>query len=58
MSQSQMLLMPPQVPRFRGRLQYLIHWEGYPREDDTWEPLANVEHAMKMVGWFQWDNPD
>ena len=27
----------------RGRLEYLIHWKGYPDYEDTWEPPANIE---------------
>jgi hypothetical protein len=35
-----------------SRLEYLVHWKGYTCEEDTWEPLANMEGAMDMVRAF------
>jgi hypothetical protein len=28
-----------------GKEYYYIHWEGYPAEDDTWEPKENLNEA-------------
>ena len=39
-----------------SRLEYLIHWKGYNSEEDTWEPLANLEGAMDMVKSFDVQN--
>jgi hypothetical protein len=36
----------------RGKVQYLVHWEGYPREEDTWEPAENLEHAQELIKDF------
>lgn len=34
----------------RNRLQYLIDWKGYPPEERTWEPAADVEkNAPKVI---------
>jgi hypothetical protein len=35
-----------------ARVEYLIHWKGYSSEEDTWEPIANLEGAMDMVRSF------
>jgi len=42
--------------RRHGKLQYLVHWKGYPREEDTWEPEENVVHAKKKVEEFHHRN--
>jgi hypothetical protein len=44
--------------RRRGKLQYLVHWEGYQREDDTWEPIENLKNTQKLVQEFHDKNPD
>ena len=43
--------------KHRGRLQYLVHWKGYPREEDSWEPAKNVQHATQVVADFHRQNP-
>jgi hypothetical protein len=43
--------------RRRGKLQYLVHWEGYPREEDTWEPVENVKKAQELIDEFHHQNP-
>jgi hypothetical protein len=43
--------------RRRGNLQYLVHWKGYPREDDTWEPAANVKNSPDLVEEFHQAHP-
>src|SRR5271154_651182 len=37
--------------KHRNQLQYLVEWAGYEGtlEHHTWEPLANVKHAMDYV---------
>jgi hypothetical protein len=36
----------------------LVHWEGYPTEEDTWEPIKNVENAQELIAKFHADHPD
>ena len=33
----------------RGSPQYLVHWKGYPVHDATWEPIANLRNARRLV---------
>ena len=30
----------------RNQLEFLLHWEGYGSEDDSWEPRSNVEGSL------------
>jgi hypothetical protein len=36
----------------------LVHWEGYPREEDTWEPPEHLEHAQDLIDKFHADYPN
>ena len=29
--------------REKNKVFYLVSWKGYPSEDDSWEPAANIE---------------
>ena len=39
------------------RLQYLIPWEGYGPEENSWEPVANLENAPDVVEQFHRFHP-
>ena len=29
--------------------QFLVHWKGYERADDSWEPIENLEHSLELI---------
>ena len=29
-----------------NRHEFLVHWKGYERADDSWEPIENLEHSL------------
>jgi hypothetical protein len=45
--------------RQNGRkFEYLVKWEGYPPEDNTWEPMAHLKTAPQKVALFHQRYPD
>lgn len=36
-----------------GITKYQIKWEGYPEEQNTWEPIENLRNIMNMVEEFE-----
>jgi len=41
--------------RIRGKLLYLVFWQGYPPSEATWGPAKNLVHAQDLVNQFhQW----
>lgn len=45
--------------RFVGEhgFQYLVKWKGWPHEDSTWEPAANLKNAALAVEEFHQKHP-
>ncbi len=41
----------------RRRLEYLVHWQGYEVSEQTWEPVANLTNAPKMIKKFHCQYP-
>jgi len=37
----------------RGATQYLVLWQGYPEEESTWEPEANLKRAKRAIGVYE-----
>ena len=42
---------------YRGKLKYLVHWKGYPKEERTWEPESNLTHADELIKEFHRKKP-
>ena len=42
----------------RGKLQYHVHWKGYPIADRTWEPAEFLENAAELVQDFHREHPE
>ena len=38
-------------------LYYLVAWKGYPKEENTWEPLSAVQHLKKLISSFYKNHP-
>jgi len=41
----------------KKNLSYLVHWKGYTHEEDTWEPLENLEGSEIALTDFYKKNP-
>ena len=41
----------------RGKLEYLVYWQGYEVHERTWEPAANLENASEMIAEFHCEYP-
>ena len=42
---------------FRKGLQYLVNWKGYPKEERTWEKVADLKKVQKKIDEFHTKNP-
>lgn len=42
---------------YRNKVQYLIKWKGYSMEENTWQSLADVQHAKEAIEHFHTQNP-
>ena len=41
----------------RGKIEYLVKWEGYSNEENTWEPLGHLKNAKEAIADFHKKNP-
>jgi hypothetical protein len=44
--------------RWGRGIRFLVHWKGYPHEEDTWEPRSNLTHAQELLDDFYRKNPE
>lgn len=42
----------------KGKIEYLIHWKGFPREEREWLPVKELKNAQKLVREFHSLHPD
>ena len=42
----------------RGKLQYLVHWKGYSKAEETWESAANLKKSPRPIKEFHKKYPD
>jgi len=40
--------------RQNNRHEFLVHWKGYERADDSWEPIENLDHYLELIQEY-WD---
>ena len=42
----------------QGKVQYLVRWKGYLREEETWEPVSNITNTKAAVNDFHRAHPN
>ena len=33
----------------QGKLEYFVHWRGYPISELTWEPASNLNNVLEKI---------
>ncbi|KAJ7664799.1 hypothetical protein B0H17DRAFT_951848, partial [Mycena rosella] len=39
------------------KLEYFVHWKGYPKEEDSWEPVENLKDNDGVLDEFHRTHP-
>ena len=42
---------------WQGKLEYLVHWRGYPISERIWEPASNLSNAPEKIRIFHHQHP-
>jgi len=42
--------------RQNNRHEFLVHWKGYEQADDSWEPIANLDHSLELIQEYWYAN--
>ena len=42
---------------WRGKLEYFVHWQGYPISERTWKPTSNLNNAPEKIRIFHHQHP-
>ena len=40
-----------------GKLEYKVYWKDFGKEEDTWEPVTNIDGATEAIKEFHWKYP-
>jgi hypothetical protein len=46
-------IVKKRIDKKTGEPRWLVHWEGYPESERTWEPRENLENVWDMVEAFE-----
>ena len=41
-----------------GKIEYLVHWQGYGPHERTWEPLPNLQNSGEAIAAFHQRHPN
>ena len=36
----------------QNRHEFLVHWKGFPPDDDSWEPIENLEGSQSLIAEY------
>ena len=40
-----------------GQIEYLVHWKGFPREENEWKKTSELSNALDAIWDFHWKHP-
>jgi len=43
--------------KWQGKLYYLVHWLGYPQDEDSWIPKEDTSHCQNLMTEFHKNHP-